>query len=113
MEETLWIGQLLNDVEEVPLVALQGHVELRVDGFDLTICRALAKRWRNEELGQPVETFLETIVRAVEMIIGVSEGGESIVHSTVVLHKLRIFVLSWILFGTLEQHVLEKMSGSV
>lgn len=62
VEETVWIGQLLNDVEEVPGIALQGHIELGVDSFDLTIGRTFAEHRRYEELGQPVETFFEGVV---------------------------------------------------
>ena len=47
------------------------------------------------------------------MEVGVGQRGVSVVHATVVLHELSVFVLDRVFFRALKEHVLEEMSGTV
>ena len=47
------------------------------------------------------------------MIVGVGEGGVGVVHTAVVLNKLSVLILTLVLLGAHEQHVLEEVRGAV
>ena len=113
VQGALWIGQSLGQVEVVPSIVLERLVEFRIHGLNLPFGGGLAEVGRNEKLRKTVQPLFKSLVGAIKVEVGVGQGGVSVVHATVVLHELSVFVLHRVLFRTLEEHVLKEMSGAV
>lgn len=63
----------MTKIEEMPAVTLQGLIELRVNSLDFSLGTRYTEIRTDEELCESVQTFLETRVGTVEVVIGVGQ----------------------------------------
>ena len=77
-------------------------VALAVDKFG-------GKQWGCELLGEPIQRGLQVIGLDIKEVVGIAKGGKGIMTAAVAFDELLIFAGLRILFGSQEQHVLQKM----
>ena len=73
MKSTIGVGLVKHETIETPGITLETLVELTVNRLHLTICTIFLKKRGFEELGKSVKSFVKAIVRAVKVVVSVSE----------------------------------------
>ena len=76
----------------MPTIMLQGLVEFRVNCLHLTFSSRFAETWADEKLGKAIQSLLKSWIRAVKVVVSIRQRGVSIVHSSIILHELRVFI---------------------
>ena len=95
------------------LVVDKGALELVTNLFDLSFHFILVEVWSNEEVGESVNTFFESVVVDFELIVGVGHTGKSVQVTTELGEKLIILLSVWILLRSDKKHVLHEEGQTV
>ena len=109
----LLVSNVLDQVKLAPLVILQGHVVLGVDGVHLTSSHRVTQKRAQEELCKAIKSFSEGLVRHLEVIVRVRQVGVGVAVAAVIADELSVLALIWVFFRAHEKHMFEEVSHAI
>ena len=80
-----------------------------MDVFDFSTCALLVKQRCKEELRKSIQSFVETCIVGIEVIVGCCHCGECVPGTCVSLKELFPLIRLVEHFRSLEKHVLHKL----